>query len=362
MPTNAPPKAQQLQQSRGTFPWFKLSLGLVVAIAFWQSWAWWRWAISPGENATQTVQLVIPEGTGTAQIGADLAALGLIRSPKAWRIWVKWLRLTERDGSLKAGTYQFSPNQDLPAIAQQIWSGETVKTSITIPEGWSIRQMAERFEALGFFPAADFIKATQTIPREQFPWLPEGLTSLEGFLFPDTYFLDTAQPTPAAIIEQMLRQFETVALPLYDAETVPLELSLAEWVTLASIVEKEAVIPEERPLIAGVFINRLGEGMRLETDPTVEYGLGIRQTKEQPLTLEQVRTPNPYNTYLNEGLPPGAIASPGLASFRATSNPEATDFLFFVANYDGTHVFSKTLAEHEAATQRIRATVESETE
>ncbi|MBV5261307.1 endolytic transglycosylase MltG [Synechococcus moorigangaii CMS01] len=335
---------------------------MVAAIAFWQSWAWWRWAIAPGENADQTVQLEIPGGTSAAQIGEDLAALGLIQSPQAWQIWVKWLRLTDRGGSLKAGTYQFPPNQDLPAIAQQIWSGDVVQTSVTIPEGWTIQQMASRFEALGLFPAADFIAATQTIPREAFPWLPEGLTSLEGFLYPDTYFLDNAQPTPTAMVEQMLRQFEAVALPLYDAETVPLDLSLAEWVTLASIVEKEAVIPAERSLIAGVFVNRLEQGMRLETDPTVEYGLGIRQTQEQPLTLEQVRTPNPYNTYLNAGLPPGAIASPGLASFRATSNPEATDFLFFVANYDGTHVFSETLAEHEAATQRIRAAIDGEAE
>ncbi|AMA09408.1 endolytic transglycosylase MltG [Picosynechococcus sp. PCC 73109] len=362
MPTNAPPKTQPLARRKRGFPWFSGILALTVAIAFWQSWAWWRWAIAPGENADQTVQLDIPVGTGAAQIGEDLTALGLIQSPKAWQIWVKWLRLTDRGGSLKAGTYQFPPNQDLPAIAQQIWSGDVVQTSVTIPEGWTIQQMANRFEALGFFPATEFIAATQTIPREQFPWLPADLTSLEGFLFPDTYFLDTAQPSPPAIIEQMLGQFEAVVLPLYEAETVPLDLSLTEWVTLASIVEKEAVIPEERPLIAGVFVNRLEQGMRLETDPTVEYGLGIRQTKEQPLTLEQVRTPNPYNTYLNEGLPPGAIASPGLASFRATSNPEATDFLFFVANYDGTHVFSETLAEHEAATQRIRATIDGETE
>ncbi|BAW96966.1 hypothetical protein NIES970_19100 [[Synechococcus] sp. NIES-970] len=357
MPTNAPPKPQSLKRRQGTFPWFKVGFTLIVGLGFWQSWAWWRWAIAPGPNAEQTVQLEIPGGTSAIQIGADLEALGLINSPKAWRIWVAWLRLTEPEGSLKAGIYQFPPNQELPAIAQQIWTGEVVQSRVTIPEGWSIQQMANRFEALGLFPAADFVAATKTIPRDKFPWLPEGLTSLEGFLYPDTYNLGTAKPTPMEIIDQMLRQFEAVALPLYDAETVPLGLSLAEWVTLASIVEKEAVIPAERPTIAGVFVNRLEREMRLETDPTVEYALGIRQTKEQPLTLEQVRTPHPYNTYLNAGLPPGAIASPGVASFQATTTPENTEFLFFVANYDGTHVFSRTLGEHEAATQRIRAAV-----
>ncbi len=124
--------------------------------------------------------------------------------------------------------------------------------------------------------------------------------------------------------------------------------------TLASIVEKEAVVGSERPLIAGVFFSRLQKGMRLESDPTVEYALGIRQTADQPLTFAQVKTVSPYNTYLNPGLPPGPIASPGLASLKATLAPEKTDYLFFVARYDGTHVFSRTLQEHEAAVTKIR--------
>ena len=119
-------------------------------------------------------------------------------------------------------------------------------------------------------------------------------------------------------------------------------------------MEKESVVQQERPLIAGVFTARLQQGMRLESDPTVEYGLGIRQTADQPLTYAQVGTPNPYNTYLNAGLPPTAIASPGIASLQATLNPESTEYLFFVARYDGTHVFSRTLTEHVAATKQIR--------
>ena len=119
--------------------------------------------------------------------------------------------------------------------------------------------------------------------------------------------------------------------------------------------KKEAVIGDERALIAGVFTARLEQGMRLESDPTVEYGLGIRQTADQPLTYSQVGTPSPYNTYLNMGLTPTPIAAPGIASLKATLNPDSTDYLFFVARYDGTHVFSKTLDEHEAATREIRA-------
>jgi UPF0755 protein len=228
------------------------------------------------------------------------------------------------------------------------------ETSYTIPEGWSRQQMAAYFEAQGFFPASEFMKATSQIPRDKFPWLPEDLPHLEGFLYPDTYQLAKDRITPEKVVEQMLNQFQTLALPIYEEKKGQTQLSFHEWVKLSSIVEKEAVIPPERPIIAGIFLERLRRGMNLETDPTVEYGLGIRQTADQPLTLAQVKTPNPYNTYRNPGLPPTAIASPGLASLKATLEPQKTDYLYFVARYDGSHVFSKTYEEHDAAALAIR--------
>ncbi|NET89531.1 MAG: endolytic transglycosylase MltG [Kamptonema sp. SIO1D9] len=338
-------------------------LPLTVGICGWQAWAWWSWAISPTatsvvsaveSDSIETIQVYIPIGTATEQIGEDLDAAGLIHSALAWKIWAYWLNLTESQGSFKAGTYQLSPHQPLPAIAEKIWSGETVQFSFTIPEGWNIQQMADYLASLGFFPAAEFVTATKIIPQQQYPWLPDGLPHLEGFLFPDTYILGSKNVTPQQVIELMLDRFQEVALPLYEEGKNQTEFSLEEWVTLASIVEKEAVVDSERSRIAGVFVARLARNMRLETDPTVEYGLGIEQTPDQPLTFAQVRTPSPYNTYLNPGLPPTAIASPGKDSLQATLNPENTEFLYFVARYDGTHVFSKTLAEHEAATRAIR--------
>jgi UPF0755 protein len=155
----------------------------------------------------------------------------------------------------------------------------------------------------------------------------------------------------------MLKRFEEVALPLY--ENGASAYSLLEWVTLASIVEKEAVVPDERDQIASVFARRLQEGITLGSDPTVEYGLGIVQTPENPLTFDQVETPNPYNTYINAGLTPTPIASPGVASLEASVNPAPTEFLYFVARYDGTHVFSRTLDEHESAQGEIRDRVDS---
>lgn len=348
---------------RSIFNWSYFLLLLPVTLAFcgWQGWAWWSWAQSPPvpdrapSSATEkAVQIQIPPGTASQQIGKDLEAAGLIRSEDAWRLWSYWLRLRDREGAYKAGTYMLSPSQPLPAIAQKIWTGEVMQISFTIPEGWSLQQMATYFESLGYFKAQDFLAAASQIPRDKYPWLPNGIPHLEGYLYPDTYQLPSDRITPQLVIQQMLNRFEQIALPVYQQGRNQTQLNLAQWVTLGSIVEKEAVIPTERPRIAGVFANRLRRGMKLETDPTVEYGLGIRQTVNQPLTYAQVRTPSPYNTYLNPGLPPTPIASPGLASLKAALAPETTDYLFFVARYDGTHVFSKTVEEHEAAKNAIR--------
>ena len=343
-------------------------LPVVLGVFGWQGWEWWSWAQSPvlgsasksGED--KAVQIQIPPGTAAQKIGKDLESAGLIRSSQAWKLWTYWLRFQNQQGGFKAGTYRLSPTQSLPTIAQKIWTGEVMQVSFTIPEGWSLQQMATYFESLGYFKAQDFLDAAAAsqINKDKYPWLPDNLPHLEGFLYPDTYQLPSDRISPQQVIQQMLSRFEQVALPLYQQGHNQTKLNLMQWVTLASIVEKEAVNPAERPRIAGVFASRLQKGMKLETDPTVEYGLGIRQTVDQPLTFAQVKTPNEYNTYLNPGLPPTPIASPGVASLKAALYPEKTDFLFFVARYDGSHIFSKTLAEHQAATVAIRQQINSQ--
>ncbi|MCU0541583.1 MAG: endolytic transglycosylase MltG [Oscillatoriaceae cyanobacterium Prado104] len=334
-------------------------LPVIWGVAAWQGWAWWSWASAapktsagnPGEDAAVSIQ--IPEGTASQKIGRDLEAAGLIRSAAAWNMWTRWLTLQNREGGFKAGTYELSPTQPLSSVAEKIWNGEVVQQSFTIPEGWSLQQMAEYFEAQGFFPAKEFMAAASQVPYAQYPWLPSGLPHLEGFLYPDTYQLDGDRITPQAAIAQMLGRFEQVALPVYQQNQKNTKLSLKEWVTLASIVEKESVVASERKRIAGVFTNRLNKGMKLGADPTVEYALGIRQTKEKPLTFKQVETPSPYNTYLNVGLPPTPISAPGLPSLEATLAPENTEYLYFMARYDGTHIFSRTQAEHDAAVAQV---------
>ncbi len=349
---------------------YLLLLPAVLAVCGWQGWAWWSWANAPvaaapdaasaapsdapasADPTASPIRLEIPAGATAEQIGQDLAAAGLIRSLTAWNLWTKLQTVQNREGSFQAGTYELSPAEPMENIANQIWQGKVMQSSFTIPEGWSLKQMAEYFAGQGYFSEAEFLAATQQIPRDQYPWLPEGITNLEGFLYPDTYkFAGTL--TPQLAVSQMLDQFQQVALPVYEQGKATSPHSLLAWTTLSSIVEKEAVIAAERPQIASVFAKRLREGMPLGSDPTVEYVLGIRQTPDQPLTWAQVDTPSPYNTYKNPGLPPGPIASPGVASLTASLNPGDTEYLYFVARYDGTHVFSKTLAQHEAAQDAI---------
>lgn len=360
-------KSIRLISNRSLF--YLIILPLSCGIFAWQGWAWWSWVSGPAvpittsnqSSAENTITIKIPVGTFGQQIGKDLEAAGIIRSATAWNLWVKWLSLQNSDLDFKAGTYKLSPTEPLSTIADKILRGDVVKLSYTIREGWSIKQMAEYLEAEGFFAAPDFIAATKNIPYDLFPWLPKEIPHLEGYLFPDTYKIAAEQTTAEAIVNQMLGQFEQVALPVYqENQNNTKKFSLHEWVTLASIVEKEAVVAEERGLISGVFNNRLEKGMRLAADPTVEYGLGIRQTKDRPLTYSQVETPSPYNTYMNIGLPPTAIASPGLASLAATLNPEDTEYLYFMAKYDGTHIFSRTAAEHDAAIAEVEKTLSSQ--
>jgi UPF0755 protein len=330
-----------------------IAIGATALLA----WTSWNSSIAPVEansnSQPKQVQFTVKPGVSGNEIGKQLADAGLVKSLNAWKLWTKFKQSADSSGGFKAGTYQLSPEESLTDIASKIWDGKIMQIDFTIPEGWSTKQMGEYFESQGYFSATEFAEAVKNIPYDKYPWLPPNLPILEGFLYPDTYKISSDLTNdPQAIINTMLTRFEKTALPVYEAAKP--DMSLLDWVTLSSIVEKEAVIGNERSLIAGVFTARLAQGIKLESDPTVEYGLGIRQTADQPLTYAQVGTPSPYNTYMNTGLTPTPIAAPGLASLKATLNPDNTDYLFFVARYDGTHVFSKTLSEHEAATREIR--------
>jgi len=336
---------------------FSALLGVAVFLVLMGggSWLWWKSAIAPmkfSSSISEAVTVKISPGSSAQAIGKKLEEKGLIRSVLAWRIWLFRFKLQQQSPNLQAGTYQLWKTSSLPTIGNKIRQGEITETRFTIPEGWTQKQIAARFEELGYFSAEAFLKAARNTDRAAFPWLPDHLPHLEGVLYPETYQLPRDRATPEFIINLMLKQFEETALPLYQNQDSP--YTLKEWVTLASIVEKETVVDRERSRIAAVFAERLERGMRLAADPTVEYGLDITQSKNKPLTIEQVNTPSPYNTYLNAGLPPTPIASPAKPSLKTSVNPPETEYLFFVARYDGTHIFSKTFEEHQAAQRRIQ--------
>jgi UPF0755 protein len=343
-------------QHRKTTPkWLIFAPIALLAAAGGIGASWWNGISAPPSTDpnAKPIQIQVKSGTSAQAIGQELEAKGAIKSQLAWKLWTAW-QSKQGKGAPQKGTYEVSPNQPLSAVAAQISEGKVIQSGFVIREGWRIEQMAEYFEKQGMFKAADFIAATKEIPKDKFPWLPDGLPHLEGFLYPETYKVPTETITPKGVVTQMLKQFEQVALPEYNKVADPQKLSLLKWVSLASVVEKEAVIPAERPKIAGVFMTRLAKNMPLGSDPTVEYGLGIKQTADRPLTFAEVKRPNPYNTYINPGIPPGPISSPSIGSLKAVLQPDSTDLLYFVAKYDGTHIFSKTLSEHVAATNAIR--------
>ena len=254
---------------------------------------------------------------------------------------VKWLaRLRGLAGRLKAGEYELSAALPPGEILEILASGRVVTYQVVLPEGITAAEIARRLEAKGLADGANFLALVRD-PAAAPDFGVEGPT-LEGYLFPNTYRMPRGLP-PAQIAGALIKQFLGVWAGI-SGPAAAQGLSMREVVTLGSIVEKETGDPRERPLIAGVFRNRLARGMRLESDPTVIYGIPGFDGNLRRVHLEDGA--NPYNTYQLAGLPPGPIANPGADALRAVVSPAATDYLFFVSRNDGTHVFASTYREH----------------
>lgn len=251
---------------------------------------------------------------------------------------------------LQPGRYRLSPSMSAWQILTYVAQGKVYTVWITIPEGFTLNQIADLLEQEGIASKEEFL-ALATGEAPSFPAdFPKESGSLEGYLFPDTYQIDGRQGAKE-VISRMLARFEQTAWKgVFKGDPDHGGLSLHQVLTLASLVEGEARLPKERPVIAGVLLNRLRRGMNLECDATVQYALGERKPR---LTYADLQTPSPYNTYLYPGLPPGPINNPGLASIQAALQPEANDYLFYVAKPDGSHVFSKSFAQHRAAVARL---------
>jgi UPF0755 protein len=286
----------------------------------------------------------VPAGSDLRQIARALADAGVVANPRAF---VLAARVAGLDRRLRPGDYRFEPGLSFPALLRALHDGRGRFAAVTIPEGWRIEQIADRLAAAGVCARDAFLPATRD--RALLEELAIPGPSAEGFLFPETYALQL--PTsPADVIRTMHRQFEKVWGEL-TASSAPPALTPLATVTLASIVERETAAPEERPIVAAVFLNRLRLWMPLQADPTVIYGM---DAFDGNIRRRDLTAANPYNTYVNRGLPPGPIANPGRESLAAVLAPAPVDYLYFVARNDGTHQFSRTLAEHNRAVQRYQ--------
>lgn len=283
-------------------------------------------------------------GTGAMEMGRQLADAGVIRWP--WEFWME--RALHGGAKLQAGEYRFNQPATTADVFRRIARGDVYYVEYTVTEGSNMFDIAQGLQALGVMSAGDFLRAaSDTRPiRDIDPWAK----SLEGYLFPATYRIDHST-TPAGLCREMTDQFRKEWHKLAAGK----QTRAHDIITLASMVEKETGVPAERPLVAGVFVNRLKKGMRMECDPTTIYAALLENRYRDVIHKSDLESQNPYNTYQHAGLPPGPIANPGAQSIQAALSPADTDYLYFVAKAEGGgHNFSATLEKHEKATREYR--------
>lgn len=318
-----------------------LSLMAAVAAGVW----WWRWPQQPVALQADTVAFEVKPGASGRQVAGVLHRAGVGLSPEVVALW---LRLSGQAQRIKAGHYEIETGDTAARVLDKLVRGEQALVSVTLIEGWNLRQVVAALSA-----SPHLRNDLQGVPAAQWPGkLGLAVSHLEGRLLPDTYrvakgaTVSSVVRTAASAMDRELAQVWAQRAP-----DTPLR-SAEEALILASIVEKETGVASDRPLVAGVFVNRLRIGMRLQTDPTVIYGLGERF--DGNLRKVDLQTDTPYNTYTRAGLPPTPIAMPGRESLLAAVRPADTRALYFVARGDGSSQFSATLDEHNAAVRRYQ--------
>ncbi|WP_128103252.1 endolytic transglycosylase MltG [Paenibacillus sp. DCT19] len=339
--------------------WLILLLVIVVAAGGAGAYAWNM--MRPLEASTEPIVFEIKSGTGTSKIAEQLQQEGLIRSGLAFKGYLKWKK---QGSNFMAGTYSMNPGVSYEEIVNKLNNGEVVPEEMvkfTIPEGYTVLQMADKLSEEGIVDREEFIKLANDPSAfdvdiiKDVPVDEELRYVLEGYLFPETYELKKDSSTHD-VMQRMLEEFQTRvnSIPDLEKELQEKNLSLHELLTIASLVEREVVVDAERPLVAGVIYNRIHQDMKLEIDATVQYLLDKPKAR---LLFKDLKVESPYNTYLNKGLPPGPIASPSLPSIQAALQPEASEYLFYVTKKDGSsgHLFAKTYKEHQQNIAKSKA-------
>ncbi len=313
---------------------------------------------TPPSESEEPVTFIVERGEPARSIALRLQEVGLITDARLFELYLRYYGLSTR---LEAGEFTLRRNMTMPEIAQALQQARAREVVITIQEGWRIEEIAEYLAEQGVVDPQEFLSLARTPEalspelRSQFPFLqalPPG-SSLEGYLFPETYRVAVGSD-PETIIAIMLRTFDERVPPKWREDAAARGYTLHQVVTLASIIERETPLADERPLVASVYWNRLEgrcpeAGTYLQADPTVQYAMGRPgEWWWKPPSIDVYRqVQSPYNTYLYPGLPPGPIANPGLSAIQAAVYPAQTQYCFFVARGDGGHVFAVTLAEHE---------------
>jgi UPF0755 protein len=305
---------------------------------------WVHHALRPVNEKGQNQNFVVEEGATLKQVAVDLENADIIRSSTLFRLAS---RLMEYDHHIKTGEYRLNGAIPPLKILEILKEGRIITHPITIPEGFNLDQIAHLLEQKGLSNKASFLE--QAEDRTLIARLGLSGDTLEGYLYPDTYRF-RRNVTAGRVIDVMVKRFRDIVTPL-EARIKDSGMTLKQVVILASIVEKETGRPEERPMIARVFLNRLQKNMRLESDPTVIYGINNFNGN---LTKRDLKTKTSYNTYIIRGLPPGPIANPGLAAISAVLNPAEGNYYYFVSKNNGTHYFSETLKEHNRAVRRFQ--------
>ncbi len=301
------------------------------------------WLYLPVSPPELPWEFEVKEGEGLSSLSRTLSREGLLHFPVLFRLAGRARDL----GPIRAGVYRVETPLSPLGLLDLVARGKILTVRLAVPEGFQWSALEGRLEEL--FPSVPRATWRELFSRPgEFSGIPAEAPNLEGYVFPETYVV-SPRISPRKLVGEFTDMFRR-RLPKGFAEAAGRRgLSLHEGVTLASIIERETAVPAERPLIAGVFYNRLAKGMRLQTDPTVAYGMGERY--QGVLKKVDLQAPTPYNTYVIPRLPPGPIASPGEAALRAIMEPAETEAVYFVARGDGSHVFSRTLAEHNQAVQ-----------
>jgi len=293
--------------------------------------------------------VLIERGWTLRQIAETLGSQGIIRSSSIFQWYV---RLALEPSSLKAGEYLFEGPQTLSAVLERLRSGQVHHHRVTIPEGLTLDEIAERLAENGFGDEENFLQAMMGIDWVR-AWDPVADQNLEGYLFPETYFFPRGVEEKE-IIRSMVDYFKETWTPEYSQRAEELDLSIREVVTLASLIEKETSLGRERPLVSAVFHNRLRQNLKLACDPTVIYAVKLVKEFDGVINQSDLDLDSPYNTYLYPGLPPGPIANPGLESIEAALYPADVDYLYFVSTNDGAHFFSTNYQDHNRAVEKYQ--------